>query len=179
MQLLHQQIYKVGKISLLIRLNKRSNTERPPKSIQFLIFIFNTHTLSKMYKCIVVIYLFVVLGLVQSAPLNESDDVKSGMESALSRGLKAFGSAAQDEPRNKGPGTKVPVHSHYTKGIKALGGGKPALFEQYRLHNYTPLAPSIIPREFEVSEKMTPEEAAKIYVPSPPLQHTTDRLHIP
>lgn len=127
-----------------------------------------------MFKLIVLISLLVFIGLAHSAPLEEAEEVKEGMESALSRGLKTFGGGAGEEEEKP----KQKVFSHYTKGIKALGGGKPSLFEQYRKHHYAPIAPSVLPREFEVSEKMTPSEAAKIYVPSAPLQYTSDRMHI-
>lgn len=70
--------------------------------------------------------------------------------------------------------------SHHDKDLVALGGGKPALTEQYRKHHYTPLAPTFIPKTFEsLTPEITPDLAARIFVPSRPLQYTVERLRTP
>lgn len=134
-----------------------------------------------MYKpTIVALVVACCLALIVSgAPIREGDDVQEGMKSAFQRGLERFGNGVEANEvshpvRNE---NRPRVFSQYTQGLTALGGGKPLIREQYRLHNYTPLAPSVLPRSFVVSNRMTPQEAANIYRPSPPLQFTTDILH--
>lgn len=102
------------------------------------------------------------------------------MKTAYQRGLNVFGGAAQPVNSAAEEPPKPKAHrpfSLYTKDLSALGGGKPSLTEQYRKHNYVPLAPTVIPKEHELSQKITPKEAAQLYVPHRPLQFTTDRLH--
>lgn len=135
-----------------------------------------------MYKSILLVTLFCLVSLAAAGSLPEAknEEVRNGMRFAFQNGLNTFGGSAKDK-KNFGdaepapPSPKKPF-SQYTQNIKALGGGKPALAEQYRLHKFIPQAPSVLPIQFDASEKMTPEEAAKIYVPQPPLQYTTDRV---
>lgn len=68
--------------------------------------------------------------------------------------------------------------SLYTEGLVAPGGGKPAIVERYNKHQYTPLTPVVNPKQHQISNPITPEQAAKLYVPHAPLQYTSDRLRV-
>lgn len=87
---------------------------------------------------------------------------------------KNVASVVHDESK---PG-KPKVFSMYTKGLNALGGGKPHLASQYVQHKYVPLAPVVVPEEKkpQVSDKLSAEEAADRFKPQAPFQYTTDRL---
>lgn len=110
------------------------------------------------------------------------EGVRASMRNAFRQGLAAFEGGSNVEVVEKvhpQVGTLKPhVYSQYTKDITAAGGGKPAITDQYRQSQFVPLVPTVVAPEHKVlSDKPTPEEAAAIYVPHPPLQYTTERLH--
>lgn len=124
--------------------------------------------------------------LIQCGPIKETE-LRSAMSSAFLNGLAKFSSLSEGTPHSEYPDEvtsetkntntkKTKIFSQYTANLKALGGGKPRLTEQYRHHNYTPLAPSVIPydRPIVLNNKLTPGVAAKLYVPRRPLQFSTD-----
>ena len=134
-----------------------------------------------MFK-LIIIAVACFVALASSAHIKESEDVSGGMRSAFERGLEKFGGAVSERKDNYVPkpsAQSTKVFSHYTRNLNALGGGKPLLREQYRIHHFVPIAPSVVPREIQISdtEKITAEKAAKMYVPSAPLQYTNDILH--
>lgn len=144
-----------------------------------------------MYKqiAIVLVYAFALAQAVavpkpySDKPISEEAGVRESMRNAFKQGLAKFEgvSSKVEEVEKVLPEVnklKPHVYSQYTKGITAIGGGKPALTEQYRKNTFSPLVPSVVPPEHKVvSEKPTPEESARMYVPQPPFQYTTDRLY--
>lgn len=136
-----------------------------------------------MFKSIAILFVLVVCGLfaAQAAPINEASEVKTGMSDAFRRGMNRFGTDSEEinEPVVPSQAAGKPrIFSHYTAKLSALGGGKPRINDQYRKHGYLPLAPSVLPNEHPVlpNGKLTPEAAAKIYVPKRPFQFSTDKL---
>lgn len=131
-----------------------------------------------MIKSVVLAAIVCSFVVVIAHPIAEESDVQEGMKSAFQRGLDRFGGAvrANDNVVPVPSVASTKVFSHYTKNLRALGGGKPKLREQYRNHNYVPLAPSVEPREFKLSDPATAKEAADVYRPHSPLQFTNDIL---
>ena len=129
---------------------------------------------------IITLFVACTIAIAVASPLPEDPDVRGGMRDALKRGLERFGGAADKNDRVVPlPDAKSSkVYSLYTRNMDALGGGKPLLREQYREHNFVPLAPTVVPEEHKsLSGKLTPEEAAARYVPKPPFQFSTDNLN--
>lgn len=134
-----------------------------------------------MYKAIILAAIACCLVVTNAAPASDIHDiiqVREDMNNAYNRGFSKFSSPPKVDNYATYPisANKSRILSHYTKGLTALGGGKPRLTDQYRAHNYVPLPPSIVPREFTVSEPMTPKETAAIVKPHGPLQYTSDHL---
>lgn len=136
-----------------------------------------------MFKQLAII-LVCTFVLTQAVPLPVSEEtaVRNSMRSAFKQGLAKFeGGHKAEELEKVVPEVnklKPHVYSQYTKDLAAIGGGKPAITDQYRQNKYVPMAPSVVAPEHKVvSDKPTPEEAAQIFVPHPPLQYTTDRLY--
>lgn len=134
-----------------------------------------------MYKSAIILTLIFGLSLIEAAPVNESSEVRRSMHDAFQNSLGVFGgrveknvASVRDEPNP----SKPKVFSLYTKGLNALGGGKPHLTSQYIQHKYVPLAPVVVPEEKkpQVSDKLSAEEAAERFKPQAPYQYTTDRL---
>lgn len=135
-----------------------------------------------MFKSIflmVVVCSFAAIAL--AGPVPESAEVQNAMRKAKEQGLEVFGGAIKREQEYKAPTptqSQKKIFSLYTKDLEALGGGRPMLREMNRVHHYVPLAPSVLPRQFNVAgNKMTAAEAAKIIVPSAPYQFTEDHQH--
>lgn len=132
----------------------------------------------------VAILLVCAFALTQAVPLKVSEEtaIRNSMRNAFKQGLAKFeGGVKVEEVEKVVPEVnklKPYVYSQYTKDLAALGGGKPAITDQYRQNRFVPMAPSVVAPEHKVvSDKPTPEEAAQIFVPHPPLQYTTDRLY--
>lgn len=140
-----------------------------------------------MFKSLIflaVALVFVSMVAADSGKSSETSEVKEAMKNAFKNGIERFGGVVSNkhqenqEPKHStGLGSKI--LSAYTKGLTALGGGKAALTEQYRKHHFTPLAPSVVPRDFGAdSGKLNADKASRLFVPQRPLQYTTDRLHL-
>lgn len=128
-----------------------------------------------------------VLVIARAGPLSEAPLVKRGMLEAFKRGMQRFAQGEQvveslptglNKPVDKpvGKPQKPKILSHYTANMKSLDGGIPKLRDQYRHHNFTPLTPSVVPVEFPPmpNGQMSPEAAARMFKPQPPLQFTYD-----
>lgn len=134
-----------------------------------------------MYKSIAVTVALMCALTIVSAIVTEDAQVRTGMTDAFQRGLEKFGGgAAKADKAVPAPSVQESkVFSLYSKGIKAPGGGKPSVLDQYRAHHYVPDAPVVVPEEHSaIHGKMTPEQAAERYRPHPEFQYTTDRFHI-
>lgn len=135
-----------------------------------------------MYKPTLLIVFLCGMSIIEGAPIQESSDVRKSMHDAFQNSLEVFGGKVDKNANIVVPDAPNPskpkVFSAYTQGLSALGGGKPNLTSQYMFHKYTPLAPVVNPpeRKPQVSDKMSPSEAADRYRPQAPHQYTTDRL---
>lgn len=122
------------------------------------------------------------LGVILAAPVQETGEVRKSMHDTFENSRRLFAGAVEknaDIVNTVEPNPNKPkVFSLYTKGLTAVGGGKPHLASQYLKHNYTPLAPVVVPVEKkpQVSDKMSPSEAAERFKPEAPFQYTTDRM---
>lgn len=118
-------------------------------------------------------------------------EFKENMSSAVKRGQTQFGGAISREPKHTSvvdPAVEstveekdLPVEKHIysidSAPYTSLGGGKPNRNDKYREHNYTPLAPKVLPwtsGQRYNPKFISPEEAAERYVPHHPYQFTTD-----
>lgn len=120
---------------------------------------------------------------VAQANFNEDPKTKSSMSEAFQNGkhfFSRFGARREQEKGVEAPAAskKPGPFSHYTAKLRSLGGGKPRLWEQYINHHYVPLTPTVVPVEHPpMPMGLTPEIAAEIYAPKPPLQFSTDEPH--
>lgn len=136
-----------------------------------------------MYKSILfVAFISLIAVMVAGHENHENAEVVTGMRRAFNEGMERFGGAVKNKfdttvPMPSAQSSKV--FSLYTKGLKAPGGGKPSILDQYRQHNYVPPAPVVVPKELPpVTGKMTAADAAIRHIPGAPLQYTTDHFGI-
>lgn len=121
------------------------------------------------------------LAVAYAANLKEADEVKQGARDALSRGLSRFSGLRKESVNEENvPATKPDtskVFTHYTRRIP--GRWQAWTREPVPLPQLRPTSPSVLPVEHPnlPNGKLTPEAAAKIYVPQRPYQLTKGHLY--
>lgn len=133
-----------------------------------------------MFKSVII---FAICGAVcvAAADFKESEEVKQGAANSFSAALSKFSNAVgSGDNVVPSPSYRPKVFSIYTKGLTALGGGKPRIGEDNRKHSFEGYHTTVDPVDHKIiSDQLTPEQTAEMTKPRPTYQYTEDAIYRP